>query len=69
MIYYYEDTAKKVTEWLNLDMAQHTKKRELFTPDRSINNTQTWKRFPQSRAEVEYIEQELKEYLYAFPTH
>ena len=41
--------------------------RKYFIPEKSINNTQTWKRYPCDMAEIAYIEQELKQYLYDFP--
>ena len=36
---------------------------------RSINNTYTWKKVKCNLAEIEYIENELGEYLYSFPNN
>lgn len=67
LVYSYDSAVNEIANWLNLDLNQHTKNRQLFNPSRSIKNTQTWKQFPQSRDEVRYIEKELSEYLYRFP--
>ena len=67
LVYNYTDTLEIVSEWLKFDIKHHSKFKKYFDPSKSINNTQTWKRFTQSRDEVAYIGRELKEYLYDFP--
>lgn len=66
MVYKYAETTKKVAAWLGLDMKNHIKKKQIFNPDKSIKNSQTWKKYPQSKEEVAYIEENLKDYLYDF---
>lgn len=67
LIYKYDETSKELADWLGLKSSNHTMPRKNFIPEKSINNTQTWKRYPCVMAEIAYIEQELKQYLYDFP--
>lgn len=66
MIYKYEETTKKIADWLGFELNEQTKKKQYFDPNRSINNTCTWKRVKCNPAEIKYIEKELNEYLYSF---
>lgn len=52
LIYRYEETTSKLAGWLGLDKKDHISKKEIFRPDVSINNTQTWKKHPESVEEV-----------------
>ena len=67
MIYRYEETAQKISDWLGLDLNEQNKKKQCFNPERSRENTHTWKKIKCDMKEIEYIEHELKEYLYTFP--
>ena len=62
----YEETTKKIADWLGFELNEQTKKKQYFDPNRSINNTCTWKRVKCNPAEIKYIEKELNEYLYSF---
>lgn len=64
MIYRYEETTKRIKEFCGLENAQS--KRKSFFPEKSINNTQVFKRYPQWKEDIRYIEKELAEYLYPF---
>ncbi len=64
MLYNYEETSKKVIDFCKL--GKHVRKRKIFNPDRSINNTQLIRRYPDERDNIELIEKELPEYLYPF---
>lgn len=66
MIYNYEETAKKISEWLELDLNEQSKIKQYFDPKRSRKNTHTWKKIKCNLEEIDYIEHELKEYLYSF---
>lgn len=66
MVYKYDKTVAFLARWLDLDMNNQIKKKEIFNPDKSINNTQTWKSINADKQEIEYIETELVEYLYDF---
>lgn len=66
MIYNYDITTSKLIDWLGLDVSSHYLKKKIFNPQKSMNNTQTWKKVYESKEEIKYIEKNLKEYLYDF---
>lgn len=65
LIYKYEDTTNKIRQWLELDEEHHTQKLQKFNPNKSIKNTQLWKKFDIG-TDFGYIEANLKEYLYDY---
>ena len=67
LIYRYDETVKLVESFTGLKKSDHTKKFTRLNPKKSVNNTQLWKRYPKYQKDIEYIEKELKEYLYDFP--
>lgn len=67
LIYKYNETTNAVREWLSLEERDHKYPKKYFDPNISINNTQTWKKYPQSESEIKLIENNLSEYLYDFP--
>ena len=67
LIYHYEETAKKLIEWLKLNPKEHNRKKEIFSPEKSKKNTQVWLQHNVPAEAIRYIEQELAEYLYDFP--
>ena len=69
MVYKYDETTKKIANLLGFELKEQTKKKQYFDPRRSINNTYTWKKVKCNLAEIEYIENELGEYLYSFPNN
>lgn len=64
MIYRYDETTSKIVSFLGLNPNPNPK--TIFIPKRSMANTQLFKRFKEFSKDVEYIESELKEYLYDF---
>lgn len=66
MVYNYDETTREIAEWLELSEKDHLYKYKYFNPERSIKNTQTWKKIDCDQHEIAYIEKELKEYLYDF---
>ena len=64
MIYRYDESVKKIEEFL--DLHGHVRKKEIFDPARSINNTQLIRLHPEDAKNIDYIEKELPEYLYHF---
>lgn len=66
LIYKYEDTTSRLRDWLGLSEKNHSRAGQIFDPNISIKNTQTWKDIPQSKEEIKYIENNLEEYLYEF---
>lgn len=66
LIYKYDSETASLRKWLNLDEKDHKYQKKFFDPDKSINNTHVWNRYPQSKEEIRYISQKLPEYLYDF---
>ena len=66
LIYKYDSETALLRKWLNLDEKDHKYQKKFFDPDKSINNTHVWNRYPQSKEEIRYISQKLPEYLYDF---
>ena len=64
MIYRYDETTKKICDFCGL--RHEDRKRKLFAPELSINNTQVFKRYPEYAEDIKYIEEQLGEYLYPF---
>ncbi len=66
LVYKYDETSKRIDDWLGLDEKDHTARFSHFDPKVSIKNTQVWKSTKCDNKEIEYIEKELGEYLYPF---
>jgi len=64
LIYKYENTVKNIAEFLDFSPEEHAKKETIFKPEVSIKNTRLWENFPNVESDIEYIENELREYLY-----
>lgn len=64
MIYEYEKTTKEIRRFCEMDSEEKGKR--CFFPEKSINNTQIYKRYPQYEEDIKYIESQLAEYLYPF---
>lgn len=74
LIYDYNATMEKIMLFTGLD-APDQNHVGTFDPQKSINNTQLFLKYPELRADIEMIERELPEYLFPFtqyaakPTH
>ena len=68
LIYSYENTSEKLFKFVGLDPQNHNNKKSRFDPAVSIKNTNMISRYPEFKKEIEYIEKNLSEYLYDFPT-
>ena len=66
LIYNYESTVISICDLIGLPPEKHIRKKQLFRPDESINNTQLFTD-PRFRSETEIIQRELDEFLYQFP--
>lgn len=70
MIYRYEETKKCIETVLGMCSEYHKSPKTRFIPEKSINNTQIWRRIdttPEQVKELQFIENTLSEYLYEFP--
>lgn len=64
MVYHYDETTARLREFLHLPDNPNPK--SVFDPAISMPNTQVWKRYPQFAKDIEYIENELPEYLFDY---
>lgn len=64
LVYNYDATVKKIEKFLNI--SNHLDSKKYFDPDVSINNTRLMDRYPQSKEDIDYIENNLSQYLYDF---
>lgn len=67
LVYYYDKTIRKIKRHYDLENAVHSKPLKYFNPKISVVNTQTWKRFPNEKENIEVIEKKLNEFCYFFP--
>ena len=67
MIYKYEDTVSFLESRCGLDPRRHIHKKEYFSVEKSMYNTQLFKQDTIWAEEIRYIEKELPEYIYPFP--
>jgi hypothetical protein len=63
-VYEYEATVARVESFLGL--TEHVSPRRFFRPEMSINNTQQIRRHPEDSADIKYIENNLREFLFDF---
>lgn len=66
LIYNYEKTVKKISDFCNISETKHTRKLQKFNPNVSIKNTRLFINNPKYKKEIEIIEKEMKEYLYDY---
>ena len=66
LIYQYEETRKKIIEFCGFVDLKCNRKLQIFNPQLSINNTQVWNRYPESKNEIQYITDRLKDYCYDY---
>lgn len=64
LIYEYESSIEYIEKFVGLK--SHITPRKFFDPNRSINNTQLFKRYPEYANDIKTIERELPEFLYPF---
>nr|WP_315315195.1 sulfotransferase family protein [Treponema denticola] len=66
LIYNYEESLEKIKKFLNLKDSEHTKKRQIFIPEKSKTNTQLFRKYPKYAKDIEKIEKELPEFCYPY---
>ena len=65
LIYSYDNTRKKIEIFLELSPIVGRKEKKFF-PEKSINNTQLWRKYGGFEKDINLIEKELKPYLFSF---
>ncbi len=66
LIYKYDETREAIVNYCGFNDMPCSKKKQIFKPLLSINNTQVWKRFPECSKEIEYISEKLKKFCYDY---
>ena len=64
LVYRYEQTKAKIESFIGIK--KHKDKNKFFNPDVSICNTQLFKRYPQYKEDIKFIENELSDFIYPF---
>lgn len=64
LIYHYEDSVKKVIDFIGTTDEHHVNKQTRFDPKISIKNTKLWEKHPEYAEAVKVIEENLPEFLY-----
>jgi hypothetical protein len=64
LIYHYDETIGTICKFLNIDPTLHVAPKSKLIPERSVENTQMWKRHPELSEEMRYIKENLAEYCY-----
>ena len=66
LVYEYENSLEKIKEFTGLNTDEHIYKKQFFIPEKSIVNTQVYKRYPQLKKDIDKIEKELEAYCFHF---
>lgn len=66
-IYNYEETSKKVMEFVGINPENHIAPKTYLNPEISIKNTNLKVKYTRYNDDIKYIEEHLAEYLYDFP--
>lgn len=66
LIYEYEESLKKLKEFLNLTDEEHIKKGQIFISEKSKTNTQFFRKHPEYAEDIQKIENELPEFCYDY---
>lgn len=66
LLYHYEESVDRICKILNLTREDHIAQYQHLNPERSIQNTQLFRK-EEYRAEMEIIEEQLADFLYDFP--
>ena len=66
LIFNYEKTVSMVESFTGLRKEDHVAKFSHLNPKYSVRNTESWKKYPEEKENIEYIEKRLAKYLYNF---
>lgn len=64
LIFHYNTTIDKIECYCGLSSKNHKFIKKKFDPELSINNCVLWEKYPNEAKNIDYIKNELKEYLY-----
>ncbi|MDR2193396.1 MAG: hypothetical protein LBP19_02875 [Treponema sp.] len=67
LVYTYDDSLKKIINFINLSPKDHIHKLQYFNPEISRKNTLIFPQYPDLAGDVKKIEKQLEKYCYPFP--
>ena len=67
LVYRYDESVRKVCEFMELSEDEHIYKKQKFNPNISIHNTQVFENDCVNRRDIQRIEENLNMYIYKFP--
>lgn len=65
LVFHYSETVKKIEDFCKLDASEHIEKKKYFNPDISKNNCCLWTKYPNEKNNINFIEKNLSEFVYA----
>ena len=68
LIYYYDETTKRIKDFVGPILGAHIYPQKYFEPSISIANTHIYSKYIDDSDDILKIENELKKYLYTFPS-
>ena len=69
LVYNYEETKDKLISFVGISREKHIRPLTVFNPEISINNTNMKKRIRGYEQDIQYIEEQLHEYLFNFENY
>ena len=67
LIYNYDQTVEKIFDFCGIEGGRHTRKKQIFDPDKSINNTQVFNIVDGADVICKRIEEKMPSLIYDFP--
>lgn len=67
LVYDYENTTQKVVEFLGL--GKHSYPKKYFEPEKSIVNSQVFRKYPDLKEDCDYLEQRLKKFCFDYDAY
>ena len=65
-IYNYDETIKKIIDFIGLNEKDHINKHQFFNPNYSIRNTKLWEKTNAYKENVERIKKDLSDFCYPY---
>ena len=66
LLYKYDETVKKIEDFIGLDSKNHTRKGTKLIIKKSAQNTKLWEKYPEDKAAMDIIQKRLEKYCYQY---
>lgn len=67
LVYDYENTTRRIVEFLGL--GKHSYPKKYFEPEKSIVNSQVFRKYPDLKEDCDYLEQRLKKFCFDYDAY